>query len=115
MLPTERKEYLRILLCWCHHQTWQAKEMSRDTTDMPNVTEKEKETLNNTWGLLEEVVRLLHVSLITVCGFDYNRNTWDDSVTSEIMHNILANYDVPHTRNHAPRAGHDIYISYCLT
>ena len=54
---------------------------SRNTTDMPTVIEKEKETFNNAWGLLKEVVRMLHVSLITVCGFIYGPVIWTKTAT----------------------------------
>ena len=39
-----------------------------------------------------------------------NWNTWDERVASEITHNILANFDGKKTKNHAPKAGHDMSL-----
>ena len=49
-------------------------------------------------------------SNLVVAMVDYNWDTWDDGVASEITHNILANPDGSRTNNHAPRAGHDMSL-----
>ena len=83
---------------------------SRETTDTPMVIEKENETFNIAWGVIETNCRAattvvnnsmwLHLwpchvdnnDNLVVAMVDCNWNTWDESVSVEITHSILANF-----------------------
>ena len=41
---------------------------------------------------------------------DCNWNTWDKTVSMQIAHNILANFDGKLTVNHQPKARHDMAL-----
>ena len=41
---------------------------------------------------------------------DCNWNVWDEPVSMEIMHNILANFNGGLTTDHQSRAGHEMSI-----
>ena len=91
--------------------TTETNDTSNNTTDMHTVMDKENETFINAWDVIERTFKAAttvvnnsmwpyvwpcHVDKngkLVVAMVDCNWNTWDESVTSEITHNILWNFD----------------------